>query len=180
LLERVGQRDMAAFVEVYRRYARAVYSLALSILRDGMAAEEVTQDVFLKVWRQPELYRPERGKFAAWLLTVARHHSIDRLRKERRSFAVPAGDDLAQRLRTDEDEGPDDIAWLHAMRQAVLSALASLPPPQQEVVRLACFHGLTQAEIAAHLQQPLGTIKTRMRLALRRLRLFLESQGMEM
>ena len=168
LVELLGRRDVAALETLYGRHARAVYSLSLKMLGDPAAAEEVVQEAFLKLWRQPHLYQAERGKLLPWLLGVTHHRAVDQLRRRR----------LEQRHTVDGEfdppaggEGdPEQHAWGRFRVEAVGRALAMLPPSQRVALELAYLRGMTQAEIAAALGEPLGTIKTRMRLAMQKLR----------
>ncbi|MDQ3809044.1 MAG: sigma-70 family RNA polymerase sigma factor, partial [Chloroflexota bacterium] len=166
---------------VYERHSRAVYSLALRLLGDAPAAEEVVQETFLKLWRQPSAYQPSRGRLVAWLLSVAHHHAVDVLRRRqleqrRRVSAAPSanGDGLADMLDsfglTSAEGDPQAGVGALEQRQMVGRALAGLPDEQRLPLELAYFRGLTQHEIATLLGQPLGTIKTRMRLGLQQLR----------
>ena len=166
---------------VYQRYSRAVYSLALRLLGDGPAAEEVVQETFLKLWRHPTAYQPTRGHLFPWLLGVAHHHAVDLLRhrqlEQRHSVAAgpsPQGDglvDLIDSLGIASSDG-DPQARVGALEQrlAVGRALARLPQDQRIPLELAYYRGLTQVEIATRLGVPLGTVKTRMRLGLQQLR----------
>jgi RNA polymerase sigma-70 factor (ECF subfamily) len=163
-----GDRD--AFARFYDLHASLVFTFALRLLRDRAEAEEVTQDVFLQAWRQAGEYREERGTPEAWLLTMVRSRGIDKLRSRRRRHeVVPIVDDP-------EGAGGGAVASEAAASEArvlAAGALAELSAPQREVLELAYFDGLTQTEIAARLGQPLGTVKTRMRSGLERLRAFL-------
>lgn len=165
LLRRIQQGDEAALAALYAEYSRPVYSLALHLLRNPLLAQEAAQDTFLKLWRNPAAYAPERGEFGSWLLTVARYTAIDRLRREIRRTGQNT--DLPDDLPADtEDEATDarlDGARLHSL-------LADLPPEQRHVVELAYFGGLTHSELAERLALPLGTVKTRLRLGLAKLR----------
>ena len=164
----------------YERHSRGVYSLALHLLGDAGAAEEVVQETFLKLWRHPNAYKPSRGRLLAWLLGVAHHHAVDLLRRRqlelRHRAGVPAGNgegggeglDAFELVALDAD--PQSRLGALEQRQAVGLALAALPPPQRIPLVLAYYRGLTQAEIATLLAEPLGTIKTRMRLGLQQLR----------
>jgi RNA polymerase sigma-70 factor (ECF subfamily) len=166
---------------VYERHSRGVYSLALRLLSDGPAAEEVVQETFLKLWRTPGAYQPSRGRLFPWLLGVAHHHAVDLLRRRQleQRHRVPStpnsnGDglvDLLDNLGMASSEGdPQSGAGAFEQRAAVGRALASLPTEQRLPLELAYFRGMTQLEIATLLELPLGTIKTRMRLALQQLR----------
>ena len=181
LVAALARGEASALEGLYERHSRGVYSLTLHLLGDPGAAEEVVQETFLKLWRQPASYQPARGKLLAWLLGVAHHHAVDLLRRrqlERRYRAVPSShesdfpttpfEDLAQ---APDDSDPATRAHVPEERIAVRGALAQLSEEQRVPLELAYYRGLTQTEIAALLQQPLGTVKTRMRLALQRLRL---------
>jgi RNA polymerase sigma-70 factor (ECF subfamily) len=181
LVEALARGDARALELAYERHSRGVYSLALRLLSDGPAAEEVVQETFLKLWRQPAAYQPDRGRLFPWLLGVAHHHAIDLLRRrqlEQRHRIVAApntnGDGLADLLDnfglTSTDGDPQSGVGAFEQRQAVGRALASLPVEQRLPLELAYFRGLTQLEIATQLSAPLGTIKTRMRLGLQQLR----------
>jgi RNA polymerase sigma-70 factor (ECF subfamily) len=158
-----------------------VYSLALRLLTDGPAAEEVVQETFLKLWRQPTAYQPSRGRLLAWLLGVAHHHAVDLLRRrqlEQRHRVASAphvnGDgltDLLDSLGLTSSEGdPQSRAGGFEQQTAVARALGTLPIEQRLPVELAYYKGMTQLEIATLLGLPLGTVKTRMRLGLQQLR----------
>lgn len=167
LAARLTARDALALAELYERYGRAIYSLALRILRDRESADELVQDVFLRLWHQPERYLAERGRFATWLLSVAHHRAIDLLRR-RKGQRQPGGDDLT--ALPANHPAPDDAVVESELRRTVRQALATLPEPQRRSLELAYFDGLTQSEIAARTGEPLGTIKTRMRLGMLKLR----------
>lgn len=167
LIEAVAQGDQGAFLSLYDRYAGRVYALALHILDDSMLAEEITQDTFTKLWARARLYRPDRGVFAVWLLTIARRTALDRLRLEGRRPALSDGhdpDDLWRSL-PDKTHDPDEARW-----RAMHFAIRALPEMHQQVIELAYYQGLSQSEIAAELGWPLGTVKTRTRAALQALR----------
>ncbi len=167
LVARLRSRDGSALAALYDRYARSVYSLALSIVGDRAVAEDVTHEVFLHLWRYPELYDPDRGAFAPWLLRSVRNRAIDALRRARRDRS------LAQRVHVLEESlaprDPDETAVLGDELERVRRAVAELEHDQRQIVELAYFGGLTQREIAEELGLPLGTVKTRLRTALRRL-----------
>jgi RNA polymerase sigma-70 factor, ECF subfamily len=169
LLARMAQGDGDALAELYDRYTRSVYSLALRILRDAGDAEDIVQEVFAQAWRQASRYTATRGVVAAWLLTLARSRAIDRLRA-RRARPEAAPDDAAA-IRVIDASPPIDHQLLSAEQVAgVRAALDDLPVLQRVAVELAYFDGLTHAEIADRLEQPLGTVKTRIRLAMAKLR----------
>lgn len=164
----LARRDVGALETLYARHARAVYSLALKMLAEPPAAEEVVQECFLKLWRQPELYQAQRGRLLPWLLGVAHHRAIDRLRRRRleQRHTVHGEIDVPANGQGD----PERHAWGRLCSEAVRRALATLPPTQRQVLELGYLKGMTQSEIAAALNEPLGTVKTRMRLAMQKLR----------
>ena len=175
LLGLIAAQDQAALEAFYDRYVRQVYSLVLSILRDPGVAEEVTQEVFFSVWKRASSFNSERGRPATWLLSVAHHRAIDALRRQRRrgQRETPLEPDV-ENSHPSEGEGPPEAAMLMENKERVREALRKLPPEQQRVIILAYFQGLTQVEISERLEQPLGTVKTRIRLGMEKLRLVLE------
>ncbi len=184
LIERVVARDQAALGILYDRFARPVYSLALRIMRRRERAEEVVQEVFAKLWRKPASYNPERGSLINWILSVTHNQAIDLLQKERNyDTAIPL--DLhdeeeghpAQQV-VDDSADPAILAWHSAQAAIIKQALQELPEAQRLVIELAYYVGLTQVEIAAKLGEPLGTVKTRTRLAMQKLRASLAEKGL--
>lgn len=151
-----------------------VYSIALSILREPTLAEDVAQDVFVGLWRQPERYNPALGRFAPWFYRVTRNRAIDILRQKRREF-VPTQDGLFEVILADPNPSPGEVAELRSEAERVRVALGALPAELRQLIELAYFGGLTQSEMAERLGVPLGTVKTRVRTGLRRLRELLES-----
>ncbi len=174
LVNRLRGRDLEAFEALYDRYADLVFSVSMRIVGDRQVAEDVTQDVFLRLWRRPDHFDAGRGKFVTWLLSVARHRSID----ERRGYARRLRHVAPPAIEGEEDAVPDtDVSADPAAAtvladdsRAVRAAIAVLPQEQRLVINLAYFGGLTQQEIASKLGQPLGTVKTRIRLAMQKLR----------
>ncbi len=175
LLARVGQADEAALAQLYDLSSPAVFGLTLRILRDRTAAEEVTLDVFTQVWKTASHYAPERGSATSWLLMLARSRAIDRLRSRARRDRQNE-EALETRVTEPADPAPtpEQISLQDARRQVVDSALDALDPGQREAIDLAFFGGFSHREIAARLDQPLGTVKTRIRLGMVRLRRLLE------
>jgi RNA polymerase sigma-70 factor (ECF subfamily) len=173
LVGRLLEKDERALERLYDRYGRATYSLVLKMLRDPSRAEEVSQEVFLKLWRRPESYVAGRGAFATWLLSVAHHRAVDELRARRHEVFSLGSDDSPPRELIDDGSDLADGAWVREQRAAVRTALATLPPSQRQAVELAYFAGLTQREISERLGEPLGTVKTRIRLAMQKLRITL-------
>jgi RNA polymerase sigma-70 factor (ECF subfamily) len=182
LVAHVASGDAHALERIYDHHSRGVYSLALRLLGDTAAAEEVVQETFLKLWRQPGAYQPSRGRLLPWLLGVAHHQAVDMLRRrqlELRHRATPVspgtnGDALADVMDSLAVAAPEDDPQLRAgafdQQAAIGHALAALPVEQRVPLELAYYHGLTQYEVATLLGVPLGTIKTRMRLGLQQLR----------
>ena len=170
LLVRVAQRDREAFEVVYGRYVRSVFGLALRRLGDRGHAEDAVQEAFAAIWRSASTYRPERGAAGGWLYTVARNAIVDRLRRN-----GPSVDSELPELASPEP-GPaqraedSDVAW------RVHRALEELQPREREVIELAYWSGMSQSEIAAYLNIPLGTVKTRTRSALAHLSGVLEGE----
>ncbi len=179
LVDRLAGHDLGAFGALYDRYSDLVYSVSLRVVADAQVAEDVAQDVFLRLWRRPEQFDVKRGKFVTWLLSVTRNRSIDvrrstgrRLRRE----VGPAPDGEAEDVlpSTDDRDDPAIATVLADERRAVHKALEVLPQEQKLAISLAYFGGLTQQEIAERLGQPLGTVKTRIRLGMRKMRVTLE------
>jgi RNA polymerase sigma-70 factor, ECF subfamily len=169
LAERVARREVAALEALYERHGRVLFSLAVKMLDDPQAAEDIVQETFLKLWQRPETYVPQRGRLRSWLLGVAHHRTVDRLRRRRLELshsADPADLDVPASPR---DTFHEVFAGLRG--EAVARALKTLPAAQCRAVELAFLDGLTHTEIAAALGEPLGTIKTRLRLALQKLRM---------
>jgi RNA polymerase sigma-70 factor (ECF subfamily) len=169
-----ARSDEVALAELYDRYGRVAYGLALRILRDEALAEDAVQEAFLAVWRGAARYIPERGKASTWILTVVHRRAVDLVRRE-------------QRRRTDQlpetELGPatgspsDEAMWLRLERERVQAALAALPDRQREALELAYYGGFTQSELAERLGEPIGTIKSRMFTGLARLRELLEGDA---
>lgn len=184
LMAAISRREAGAFEALYDRYARLVFSTAFRVLHDAAAAEDVVQDVYVRLWQRPDRYVESRGKFLGWLLSVARNRAIDEIRARGRRPLIETdvsdpttpgalADDYASEAANRQFESAD----LVDQRAAVRRALAGLPGDQRIPIELAYFKGLTQAEIAQALETPLGTIKTRIRLGMRKLRDALLADG---
>ncbi len=169
LIERLRARDTAALAELYDRYGSLVYTIVLRIARDTATAEDLTQDVFLRVWNRIPTFDVERGSLSSWMLTIARHSAIDFLRsrggkQSRLNLSIDAmerplaGGNAESELQTATDA------------RKVRAAMAKLDPKHRELLELAYFDGLSQSELAERLELPLGTVKTWVRTALRQLR----------
>jgi RNA polymerase sigma-70 factor (ECF subfamily) len=165
-MERVRVRDADAFEALYDRYHRLVYGIALRVLSDPVAAEDVTQTVFLKIWSNPVLFR--NGNFGAWIARVTRNRAFDVVR----SRALHAESELPDSLPL--DDVLEDRALERIDGERVRVALEQLPPEQREPIELGFFGGATQEQIARQTGLPLGTVKTRIRNGLRKLRNALE------
>jgi RNA polymerase sigma-70 factor (ECF subfamily) len=166
LLHAVARRDRSAFEEVFRRYAGRVKGLLLRSLPPDRA-EEVTQEVMLRVWRSAERYDPSRASPATWIFTIARNARIDAQRRAAHATPDPADPMFVP----DTEEPPDVAASRRANAERIRSALDELPPNQLDVLDRAYLQGQTLAEVAEALSVPLGTVKSRVRLAMDRLRI---------
>ena len=177
LITRIAAGDRDAFSRFYDLLAPTAFGLIRRVLRDPEAAAEVLQEVFWQVWREARQYDPKRGSPEAWLVMRAKTRAIDRLRSVRRrdrTFVAPVDESVATR-----HDGPaENPAVVAENRELVQTALAQLPEPQRRVIEMAFFEGLTQSEIAIRLREPLGTVKTRARLGLERLRSTLRGERM--
>ncbi len=169
VLQHLRDGESWAMAVLYDRYARLVFSLALRILKDRAAAEEVVQEVFVKVWRRAGEYHPDRGKFSSWLGGIAHHHAIDELRRRRVRPSAAEDEDAAAEVVADGPV-PFEAAVQSIEQQQIVHALECIPAEQRRPIELAYFEGYTQQEIADKLDEPLGTIKTRMRLGMQKLR----------
>ncbi len=168
LLQRVAQGDQAAFAELYDMMSPRVFGLILRVLVDRSQSEEVLQEVFLEVWQSAAKFAPNKGQGRSWLLTIAHRRAVDRVRSSQAS----ADRDVRAGFR-DIEVPRDDVAESVELRvegQRLVTALSALPEAQREALTLAYYGGYSQSEIAAMTGTPLGTIKTRMRDGLTRLR----------
>ena len=166
LIRRLKVRDESALAELYDALAPWVLGLASRILQDDAEAEEVLGDVFVQVWRRIDQHEASRGPLVPWVLSIARNRALDALRRRRRWWRKAERWGAAQRL---EDDPADDSVPGWPVHREVHAALAALPEEQRRVVLLAYFEGLTHSEIARRTGQPLGTVKTRLQLGLRKL-----------
>jgi RNA polymerase sigma-70 factor (ECF subfamily) len=171
LLGLIARSHADALSELYDRYSRLVFSLAVGLVGDHATAEEITLDVFARVWDRAATYRPEQAKVSTWLTSIARYRSIDELRRRgarSESHSVPLAEVSSEAIPW--VDSPEQAAELALQQQRVRAALADLPLDQREALGLAYFKGYTHREIAEALGQPLGTVKTRIRLAMQKLR----------
>jgi RNA polymerase sigma factor (sigma-70 family) len=174
LVALAARSEQSALAELYDRYGRPAYGLALRVVRDESLAEDAVQEAFLTVWRTAARFVPEKGKASTWILTLVHRRAVDVVRRE-------------QRRRTDSlEQAPepgggaaDEEAWLRLQRERVQAALKQLPDQQREALELAYYGGFTQSELAERLGQPVGTIKSRMFTGLARLRELLGDAALE-
>jgi len=192
-LRHVSAGDMDALQRLYDRYAGIVLALARRIIGDPETAEEITQEAFVRLWRYAPQFRPDRGRVSTWLLSITHNLALNELRRRRSrpqvADVVLAGADHEASEGGRDEEGrrvidladmatdPEGMALNQWRREAILHALSQLPAAQREVIELAFFRGLTQVEIAATLGDPLGTVKSRIRLGMQRLKTLLAEQG---
>jgi len=177
LMAGLATRDIEAFETLYDRYGTLVYSTALRVVGDVHLAEDISQEVFLRIWRHPDRYEPQRGRFVTWLLSVARNGAVDAVRSRGRRRRHELVSELPEReLPTNDAPDPALMAELADERQRIQRALANLPAQQRQTIEMAYFGGYTQQEIAALLSEPLGTVKTRIRLGMQKLRVFLKAE----
>src|SRR5437764_9536779 len=169
-----ARSQQSALAELYDRYGRPAYGLALRVLRDDTLAEDAVQEAFMSLWRTAPRFVPERGKASTWILTLVHRKAVDIVRREQ----VRRTDALVQDAG-DQANAADEEAWLRLQRERVQNALRQLPDQQREAIELAYYGGFTQSELAERLGQPLGTIKSRMFAGLARLRELLEEPGIE-
>jgi len=159
LVARLRGGDQSAMADLYDLYSSVVYGVALRVLGDTTAAEDVLQEIFLQLWRRPQAFNAERGRLAPWLAVIARNRAIDVLRKR-----PPEADIDEMPLSTGIDL--EDVAAQRLAIERVRSAIGQLPPEQRKALEMAFFEGLTHTEIASKTGEPLGTVKTRIRSAL--------------
>lgn len=172
LLALVARSDETALAELYDRFGRVAYGLALRIVRDPSLAEDVVQEAFLSAWRSAGRFVAERSKARTWLLTLVHRRAVDTVRREEPRRAEPL-----EVAPISSGPAPDEEAFLRLQRSRVQEALQRLPDAQREAIELAYYGGFTQSQLAERLGQPIGTIKSRMFAGLARLREELEDPG---
>jgi len=167
LILRVAGGDDHAFITLYNRYSDRVYTLALHVLHDQMAAEEVLQETFFKMWSHADQYMPERGTLTVWLLTIARRTALERIRFESHRPSLSNGYDPSAILESipEPESSSEEARW-----RSLYLAVQSLPGHERRVIELAYYQGLSQSEISELLDMPLGTVKTHIRTGMFRLR----------
>jgi RNA polymerase sigma-70 factor (ECF subfamily) len=172
LIARIVRRDQAALAELYDRYACMLSSVLNRILRDTQVAEEILQDIFFQLWRNPSRFDPARGSLPGWLMVIARHRAISQLRRHNPA----AGDELAEAAVV-STFNIESAAAQQQLLGRVRSALETLPAEQRAAIELAYFEGMSHSEIARHTGDPLGTVKTRLRSAVETLKRNLHAQA---
>lgn len=177
LMALIARSHAEALSELYDRYHRLVFSLALNSVADYAIAEEITLDIFTRIWEKAGTYQADRAKVTTWLMSMTRHRSIDELR-QRKSRLERDSIGWAETSSPPEAGGndPEEVLELALQRERVRTAVAQLPAEQKQALALAYFRGYTHSQIAEILQQPLGTIKTRLRSAMQKLRQILEDE----
>jgi RNA polymerase sigma-70 factor (ECF subfamily) len=184
LIGRAAVGDARALEVLYDRYSGVVFSFALRIVTERQLAEEILQEAFFRAWQQGGSFSAGRGSFITWLLSITHNLAIDEIRRRRRRPQKADSEEPEQILDAVADTGAgadvEGEVWLGALRDTIGRALAELPLAQREALEMAYFRGMTQREIAEALGEPLGTIKTRMRLGLQKLREALGSDGAEL
>lgn len=169
--------EQAAVTALYDRHGGAAYGLAFRITGDGVLAEDVVQEAFLSVWRQCARFDPDRGQVRSWLLTIVHHKAVDVVRRRagRPERALPEEPEVFQ-----SDHGrPEEIAEMSMDAAAVREAVALVPEEQRQTIMMAYFEGLTHVEIADRMQVPLGTVKSRLRIGLEKMREYLRPKVLE-
>jgi RNA polymerase sigma factor (sigma-70 family) len=169
----VARSDESALAELYDRFGRVAYGVALRVLRDEKLAEDAVQEAFLSAWRNADRFMPERAKASTWILTLVHRRAVDLVRREERRRA----DSLPEGVEHGAAESAEDNAWLRFERERVQTALKRLPDQQREALELAYYGGFSQSELAERLGLPVGTIKSRMFAGLARLRELLADSG---
>ncbi len=176
LMSLVGDGDAGAFAGLYDRHSRAAFSLAYRMMGERQAAEDLVQEAFLKLWRAAGSYRTQRGSVRTWVLSIVHHRGIDQLRSA--ASRRRTQDRAEATAPTSQPSEAFAETWRSSQREQVREALRGLPLEQLKVLELAYFSGYTHVEIADLLDLPLGTVKGRMRLGLKKIREYFDSQGM--
>jgi RNA polymerase sigma-70 factor (ECF subfamily) len=178
LMKTIARGDEAALARLYDRYGRYVYGLALRMIGDQETAEEITQDVFTRLWRRAPEYAPTKAAVSTWIMRIARNRAIDELRRRgaRADSASVSWDEVAIGLSSDHPD-PIDAVDLELKRRSIRNALAKLPEKQRQALALAFYRGYSHSEIADLLNEPLGTVKTRVRDGMKKLRSLIGVEG---
>lgn len=179
LMAAVEQRDRQAFEELYDRYARMIFSFAVKQVGDRQRAEEIVQDLFSKLWHSNVHYDPTRSAIRTWLLVITKRLCIDYLRKTNPATQAGPIDEMDYALEASHEHGPERTAEQKELQQTISIAIDSLPEDQKQIVRQMYFQGKTQQELADELGIPIGTVKSRLRLAMTKLRKSLVAERLE-
>ena len=181
LIHRIAVQDKDALEALYGRYISPVYSLAMFMLRQEALAEEVTQEIFLNIWLKASSFKADRGEPRSWIMSVAHHKVVDLIRSRRRTLTMTdPGDYETLDLLPSRQTSTEEEVERNLERERILKAMSVLPEAQKEVLILAYYEGYSQSEMVKKLQQPLGTVKTRVRLAMQKLRMVLEQDDNEL
>ena len=180
IIKLVASMDKGALEALYGRYSTPVYSLAMYMLRNEALAQEVTQEIFLNIWLKASSFNADRGEPRSWIMSVAHHKVVDLIRSRRRSTIMtdPADYETLDLLPSGQISTEEQVGR-NLERERIMKAMEVLPKAQREVILLAYFEGYSQSAMAEKLSQPLGTIKTRVRLAMQKLRIVLEKDDDE-
>lgn len=185
LLGLIARAQNEALGILYDRYGRLVFTIAIHVVGDEETAEEITQDVFVRVWEGASTYRPDLAKVSSWLVSITRHRSIDELRrrgvrpeKDQMDWPEDVGQEDSDLSNLPVLSGPEEDVEIHLQQRQIRHAVSALSPDQRQVLNLAFFKGLSHSEISEALGEPLGTVKSRIRLAMRKLRDVLVEAGM--
>ncbi len=170
MLQQIGQRDVVAFQAFYRKFSGLLYATIHRVLNDHQDTEDIMQEVLMQVWQKAHLYEPTKGKPMTWVTTMARNRAIDRIRsKQRRSKLNGDFENESRVIQPEFVDDTTDVLIAKESDQAIHSAVMELTPDQREAIQLAYFSGLTQSEVADRLNEPLGTVKARIRRGVQRL-----------
>ena len=173
LLTEIAKKETGALSGLYERYSARLYGLALKILKDESLAQDVVQDIFLKVWQNADKFEKSRGSAIAWLMILCRNRSIDKLRQREKSTKRSAVFNEELNIATSFFENPLETVEQNELQKTMTNALSQLPQEQRTAIEMAFYQGFSQSEISDELKVPLGTIKTRIRLGMQKLRDFL-------
>ncbi|CAN5655150.1 sigma-70 family RNA polymerase sigma factor [soil metagenome] len=175
LISLVESGDTEALAGLYDRHGRSAYSLAYRMMGDRQAAEDLVQDSFIKIWRSAKSYRAERGSVRTWILSITHNRGIDHIRST--ASRRRTQDRVEMTAETTQQSEAFSETWRNSQRRQVQQALKTLPDEQLKILELAYFSGYTHAEIAEMLDLPLGTVKGRMRLGMKKIKSFFDAQG---
>ncbi len=176
-MKRISKKDEKAFETLYDLYSKLIYSLIVSVVKKQDEAEDVLQEIFLQVWEKATTFESTKGNVYAWMVTLARNRAIDRIRsKDFRKQRQEVEDTEIDMMHNPTEKNPLDSLVVGERAEIVKSALQQIPTEQREVIQIAYYGGYSQSEIAAKLNLPLGTVKTRMRQGMRKLQTLLREQ----